>query len=153
MTRREADAYAAETAGLDRRIRQAREAQATLAAVSTLDAERAWQAVLTAWRHTLCDELLTIKSPIRDKETMGRSTNLKLSIRVIDFGLRIIIEDTGYALTTLRLGDLMRAAGYEVRRRPGLQLRRAATLVRHSQGHRAPHRGRRTPTRPRAGPT
>lgn len=39
-------------------------------------------------------------------------TNITLSIRTIDFGL--VIKDTGYDLTTLRLGQLMIAAGYEI---------------------------------------
>ena len=39
--------------------------------------------------------------------------NLQLSLKVIDRGLHTI-EQTGYDLTTLRLGALMREAGYEV---------------------------------------
>lgn len=112
-TRDELVALQAQRLALDRRIRQAREAMATLAALGTADADAAWRDHLTAWRAVLCDELLAIKSPIRDPKTMGKSRSLSLSIRCIDFGLRVV-EDTGYDLTTLRLGELMREAGYAV---------------------------------------
>jgi hypothetical protein len=42
---------------------------------------------------------------------MGRRQNLELSIRVIDRGLAVV-GGTGYTLETLRLGQLMRDAGY-----------------------------------------
>jgi hypothetical protein len=79
---------------------------------SAEDDER-WRDQLTTWRSALCAELLTIKSPIRDKAVMGRSINLTLSIKVIDFGLHKTVEDSGYDLSTLALGQLMREAGYE----------------------------------------
>ena len=39
-----------------------------------------WLAHLTAWRQTLCNELLAIKSPIRDAHLLGVRRNLELSI-------------------------------------------------------------------------
>ena len=77
-------------------------------------AEKKWIDDLTTWRQTLCDELLALPPRIRDKAEMGRQQNLTLSIRVIDFGLGVL-NDPGYDLTTLRLGQLMRASGYEPR--------------------------------------
>jgi hypothetical protein len=44
---------------------------------------------------------------------MGRSQNLTLSIRLIDFGLGQL-RDSVSDLTTLRLGELMVASGYAV---------------------------------------
>jgi hypothetical protein len=79
-----------------------------------VETDTRWRAELTAWRQALCDELMTIKSPVRDAVTMGRRTNLTLSIKVIDFGLDKALSDSGYALTNLRLGELMRESGYEV---------------------------------------
>ncbi len=58
-------------------------------------------------------ELLAFKKPVRDAKTLGRQTNLRLSIRTIHHGPRVL-EETGYGLTNLRLGELMIASGYEV---------------------------------------
>jgi len=111
-TQRQATAYAAQTATLDHRITTAKSALATLAELSD-DADVAWLDHLNTWRKVLCDELLTIKSPIRDKQEMGRNINLTLSIKCIDFGAGVL-KDSGRELTNLRLGELMVASGFEV---------------------------------------
>jgi hypothetical protein len=112
VTRGEADAYARDTATLDHRIVAAKAAMTTLAELSD-DADVAWLDHLNAWRKALCDELLTIKSPIRDPKVMGRSQNLTVSIRCIDFGAGQF-RDSQWALETSRLGELMVASGYAV---------------------------------------
>jgi hypothetical protein len=96
----------------DRELANVDAAVATWRALGSTEADERWRDQLTAWRQTLCDELLTIKSPIRDKVVMGRSINLSLSIKAIDFGPEKL-EGSGYGLTNLKLGDLMRASGYE----------------------------------------
>ena len=48
---------------------------------------------------------------IRSDKELGTQQNLTLSIRTIDFGLGVV-NGTGYGLDTLRLGALMREAGY-----------------------------------------
>ena len=73
------------------------------------DADERWFALLTAWRTTLCAELLALPSRIRDPHTLDAKRNLELSIRCIDFGLSVV-DGTGYGLTNLRLGALMREA-------------------------------------------
>ena len=88
-------------------------ASTALAGLPPVTPEQEWlDNLMTKWRPVLCDELLSIKSPIRDAYTLGVQTNLSLSIRVVDFGLGVL-KDTGYDLTTLRLGQLMREAGFE----------------------------------------
>jgi hypothetical protein len=104
MQRRRAD--------LDRRLMRARDATATLAALATDDADAQWRDRLEAWRRVLCDELLALPPRIRDAPTLGVQQNVTLSIRAIDFGLRVL-ENTGYGLTNLRLGELMAGDGYE----------------------------------------
>lgn len=77
-----------------------------------LDPEQKWFDQLTAWRKTLCHELLALPPRIRDSHTLGVQRNLTLSIKTIDFGIDVV-NGTGYDLTTLRLGELMRDAGFE----------------------------------------
>jgi len=112
-TRGELLAHQAKRAALDRRIWQAKEAQSALDALPSAGPLRLWREQQTAWRETLVAELFTIKSPCRDKQELGRRNNLQLSLKVIDRGLQHI-ADTGYELTTLRLGALMIEAGYAV---------------------------------------
>ena len=63
------------------------------------------------WRETLGTELFACPSYARTGSELGRLQNLKLSIMTIDRGLGVL-DDTGYALETLRLGQLMRESGY-----------------------------------------
>ena len=55
-------------------------AATTLKGLTPLAPEQEWFDRLTAWREALCDELLTIESPIRDKDAKLRSDNLCFSI-------------------------------------------------------------------------
>ncbi|MGB2710115.1 MAG: hypothetical protein WBC33_01255 [Conexibacter sp.] len=111
MSQREVDAYVAATADLDARIHSAREAQATLAKLASLDDDLTWVAHLTAWRAALCADLLEIRSPIRDKETRARSDDLTFSIRLIDgFKTTLPVVD----LSSTRIGRFMAEAGYAV---------------------------------------
>ena len=75
------------------------------------DREQTWLANSTAWRAPLCDELLAIKSPIRNPKILGVKRNLELSILTIDRGTGVLVG-TGYDLTNLRLGELMGAWGF-----------------------------------------
>jgi hypothetical protein len=87
-------------------------ATTVLAGLAPLDPEQEWLDRLTAWRQTLRDELLTLPPRIRSDKDLGRQQNLTLSIRTIEFGIGAG-KDSGYDLTNLRLGHLMREAGYE----------------------------------------
>lgn len=94
---------------LTRRISAIQDATAVLAGLPSLAPEQEWLDHLTAWRQTLRDEL---SLRIGDPQTPGLQQNLTLSISAIDVGLGAV-DGTGYHLTTLRLGALMRDAGYE----------------------------------------
>ncbi len=111
MTQREVSDYVAVTTALDRRLRQAHTATATLAELHEPDST--WAERLHVWRQTLCDELLALPPRIRDPKLLGVQQNLTLSIRVIDFG-PTVLKETLYDLTALRLGALMSEAGFEV---------------------------------------
>jgi hypothetical protein len=111
-TQRELDTCVARMAVLTQRMTVIRIASSTLASLPPLAPEQRWLDLLTAWRKTLSDELAALPSPIRDSHTLGEQQNLMLSIQVIDVGLGVI-RDSGFDLTTLRLGALMREAGYE----------------------------------------
>jgi len=113
MTRADVGAYVEHTALIDRRIAALRRATAALAALPDNESDSQWLDHVTTWRKALCDELQAMPPRLRDVTEMGTQQNLALSIRVIDFGLGVI-TDTGYDLTTLRLGQLMREAGYEL---------------------------------------
>ena len=112
MTQREVRAYVAATALLDHRITTARDATATLAALPSLDEDARWVVDLNTWRASLCTELLTIRSPIREKAIKEQSEALTWSIRLIDFGLSISTIGPVVDLSSTRVGLLMDAAGY-----------------------------------------
>jgi len=97
---------------LDRRIGNAKMAETTLASLPPVSPDQAWLDHLEAWRKVLCAELLALPNRIRDAHTLGVQTNLTLSIRCIDFGPGVF-KNSGYDLPNTRLGELMRAAGYE----------------------------------------
>lgn len=93
------------------RIQSIRSALSLLASVSPrIAAEIEWRDHLVDWRKTLCDELLAFPARIRDDREAGKQQNVKLSITAIDRGF---IEGTGWELGTLRIGQLMREAGYK----------------------------------------
>ena len=113
MTRDESQVLDAEASRLDRQVAAIRAAAAACQALGSTEADEAWLSFLTEARRTLCAELLSFTSPIRDPKRVGLQTNIRLSIRCIDRGPSAM-EGTGYGLTNSRLGDLMRAAGHEV---------------------------------------
>jgi hypothetical protein len=113
MTQREVNAYIAETADLDKRIADFESTVAAWAALPTLDADTTWLAHLNEWRPKLCDELLAIKSPIRDRDVKAQYDRLTFAIRLIDFGFGIAKTLPIVDLSSTRIGELMRAAGYE----------------------------------------
>ncbi len=83
----------------------------TWAALPTPDADVKWLAHLNAWRTTIGDERLTIKSPIRDRDIKERAQRLEWTIKLIDKGLSI----GSFPIITLSaspIGPLMAAAGY-----------------------------------------
>jgi hypothetical protein len=94
---------------LSARILTIRSATATMADVDQeIAATTKWFDQLTAWRKTLCDEMHSL--PIRNDRDRGKMRNLELSLQTIDSGLP---GDTGWELETLRLGELLREAGYQ----------------------------------------
>jgi hypothetical protein len=94
-------------------IRTVRASQRTLAEVQPEIATLTeWRDKLTLVRQHLCDELFEVPSPARLAQDRAALRTLTLSIQTIDRGLRIV-EGTGYALETLRLGAMMREMGYE----------------------------------------
>lgn len=111
MTQREMNAYVEQTTRLDRRIAAIRTAAETLAVVPSIDADTKWRDHLTAWRTTLCDELMTIKSPIRDKSIKERADRLVFCTKLIDDGLGVATLPI-VTLASSPLGPLMTAAGY-----------------------------------------
>jgi hypothetical protein len=113
MTQREVNAYIAETADLDKRIADFESTVAAWAALPTLDADTTWLAHLNEWRQTLCDELLAIKPPIRDKAVKDHHDRLTFAIRLIDFGFGIAKTLPIVDLSSTRIGELMREKGYE----------------------------------------
>jgi hypothetical protein len=95
---------------LSDRIRTVRSATVALAEVEEeIATDTNWFERLTAWRKTLCDELVALPTPARTARDQGKLRNLELSIQTIDKGLP---ADTGWELETLRLGQLMRESGY-----------------------------------------
>jgi hypothetical protein len=110
MTRGEVDAYIKDTALLDRRLTQARDAIATLALLQDPDPE--WWERLKTWRQTLADELLRPIPEPTPKDLAARR-NLTLSILVCDRGPGVLKDSDDYDLQSLRLGALMRADGFE----------------------------------------
>jgi hypothetical protein len=105
------DAHQQRRRELDRRLLAARNAMQTLAALA--DPDPLWAERLNAWRQTLCAELLALPPRIRDAKLLGVQRNLTLSIRVLDFGPDHALKDCEYSLGSLRIGELMREAGYE----------------------------------------
>ena len=109
--RQELDAIETQREAISMRILAARtSAVALVAADATLAADQRWLDQLTTWRRTLRDELLAIPSRIRTDRDLGKQQNLRLSIITIDRGR--VSDDTGRMLETLRIGELMREAGY-----------------------------------------
>jgi len=98
---------------LDRRILAAETALQALDTYAPDEADAQWHAHLTAARAVLATELLALPSHTRDPRQRGLFANLSLSIRVIDAGLGIVAH-TGYDLTNLRLGELLRESGYQL---------------------------------------
>jgi hypothetical protein len=121
QTRAQQDVHARATRMrvLTRRMTAIRVAKKALAGLPPLTPLQEWFDHQGAWRETLCDESLDLPTHISDPHTLGVHRNLTLSIRTLDFGPDVI-DGTGYDLTTLRLGVLMREAGFEpvVRTRP-----------------------------------
>jgi len=97
---------------LDARITAARNETSTLAELDPKIADlTTWRDHLIAWRETLCAALLGCPQRPRTDHDAGVLQNLKLSIMTVDRG-RGVFDGSGYALETLRLGALIREAGY-----------------------------------------
>jgi hypothetical protein len=129
-TQRQVNTYDAETAILDRQIAHFATTVETWTARPPIEPDTRWLAHLTSWRTTLCDELLTIKSPIRDKDTKARADSLTFSLRLIDFGWAVNrLPAPVIDLSSTRVGELMAAAGYDV---VGLELLRGPNGFRGS---------------------
>jgi hypothetical protein len=86
---------------------------ATLAQVTPKIApDEKWEADLTACRATLDAELLAMPPRIRNERELYQQQNLTTSMRIIDFGKRGEGQWTR-DLEQTKLGDLLRAAGYQ----------------------------------------
>jgi hypothetical protein len=108
---RQVDAYEQRRHTLSVVIQTARAAASTLAdVVPRLATETQCQSHLVAWRQALSDELAALAPST--KHDLGVQQNLSLSIQAIDRG-EGVVKGTGYGLETLRLGTLMREAGYK----------------------------------------
>jgi hypothetical protein len=97
---------------LTHRLSAIHTATAALASLPPAAPDQEWLDHLNAWHRTLCEELRALPSTIRDAKTLGVQKNLILSIRAIEHGPDVA-NGTGYDLTNLRLGALMREAGFE----------------------------------------
>ncbi|HXG69761.1 MAG TPA: hypothetical protein VNJ04_04015 [Gemmatimonadaceae bacterium] len=111
-TRVEVEAARYERVMLDRQIAAIDSAVSAVASVGSADADEQWHNTLTTARAQLVDERMKIKSPIRDAWMLGLARNLALSIGAVDRGRRVF-TDSGWDLENSRLGELLRAAGYE----------------------------------------
>ena len=110
-TPRQRESYESRRSWLGAKIQDATGAQATLdKVVPQIAALEEWRAFLVPTRATLCAEVMAMGKPSTPKE-YGQRQNVLFSIQVIDRGVRVL-EDTGYGLGTIRLGALMRAAGF-----------------------------------------
>lgn len=108
---RDVDIYAEQTKQLDFRIVTITSARHELQRVEAeLPGLETWRTNLESWRKALCDELLGFPNRMRTPEQYGRQQNVTLSMRMIDFNVNV--DGTGWSLSTLRLGSLMRASGY-----------------------------------------
>ena len=98
---------------LTRRLMTIRDSVTTIAERDgQIHALTSWKNHLDQWRQALGDEYLALPSRIRDAHTLGVKRNLEVSIITV---LRGLPPDCKYSLTTLRLGALMRDAGYQPR--------------------------------------
>jgi hypothetical protein len=100
------------------RIADARSALAILGDVEPKLAQALkWLHDAGYWRKQSCDKLFDVPSPIRTAAARAAHRTLTLSIQVLDRGPGVL-ADTGCALETLHLGQLMRESGYEQKVRP-----------------------------------
>ncbi len=97
---------------LSRRISTIQVANTALRGLPEIAADQAWLEHLITWRKTLAADLLAMPERLSTDMELGQRRNLTLSIATIDHG-PAVLTNTGYDLTTLRLGQLMRDAGYE----------------------------------------
>jgi hypothetical protein len=92
------------------RIQRIRSASTSLASIEPKTAsEIVWRDQLTSWRNTLREELAAFPPEIRDDSIRRKRQNVTLSLACVEQGP---IAEQGWVLETLRLGDLMREAGY-----------------------------------------
>jgi hypothetical protein len=110
MTPRELESYLDRTALLDQQLAAVAQAVEMLAKVEDLTPLHAWREFAIPTRDLLCKELLA-RPRSRTKVELGITYNLRYSVQCLDFGLGVI-EGSGYHLSSLRLGELMREAGY-----------------------------------------
>lgn len=109
---RQLDDLARRASAIAQRMSAAQVAKTVLAGLPDTAFDERLVAQLTTWRQVLCDELLQLPRRSHEIADMGRQRNLVLSVQAIDLGPDVT-SGTGYDLTTLRLGQLMRAAGHE----------------------------------------
>jgi hypothetical protein len=113
MTRGEVDAYMKEKAALDYRIVTAKGAMNTIAALADDGDDVQWLDFLESSRKALVNERMKIASPIRDRKLLDLAKNLEFSIAYVDAGLTKAMAGSDLPLGASRLGEMMRAAGYE----------------------------------------
>jgi hypothetical protein len=115
-TRREADAYAAQTAELDRRIGAARSAQATLAnLVPRLEPYEKWRGLEVQWLDQFANEM----PPVDDRDRAAVERRQALALSIINIRSGCSYWPTGAPQLGKPLAEAIAAAGYTESERPG----------------------------------
>ncbi len=111
-TQRQLEAYETQRGNLGVILRELGTNHATLVQVTPkIEADEKWEADLLAMRTTLLQELATLPPQIRLEKDLHFMTNRKISVRIVDFGPHADGQWTR-DISTLRLGELLLAAGY-----------------------------------------
>jgi hypothetical protein len=106
-SQRQREAYDARRYWLQAKLQDWRIAMDTLAKMERIEPLQQWRDLLERCRVQIADELRAIPP----RQDMGRVRNLDYSLKVLFRG-RNQVEGTGWCLETLRLGELLREAGY-----------------------------------------
>lgn len=112
MTRDEHRAIITQRAKFAAQIASITHAASSLAAID-VEPDTRWRDFLVPSRLTCCDELMAIKSPIRDADSKAKAQSLTFSLKMIDFGLNASAHPV-VSFAPTRIGELMTAAGYAV---------------------------------------
>ena len=113
LTKGEADGYTMQTMILKQSLRDFCALADQWESLPAVAASDTWMNHLTTWRKILCDELLTIKSPIRDRDIKLRSDALIWSIKFVDSGFGIAPPNLPIVdVSHMPIGVLLAKAGF-----------------------------------------